>query len=199
MNKGIENLVRGILKTVAPNYEIVKFNNAERMDTDSANKIDIYELYVTKLMQKIQLINQEVEQLNELIKSEESVGLYKIQLQKQVVDLELELMNLEVELLAKKYYISTYNSRIEIFKEKQKKIYEESKKDFDDFIKCASSLITIDAVSKKDKEMLSGIISKYHSGLKDIEVSNQLYLKLRGHVIRINNELNKMLKEKELI
>jgi len=195
MNNSIENLLRNILKRVAPSYEILKRPNSDKsISAESANKIDIYQEYVRLLSEKLFIKNRKIEEISRIEREASAASdnkLYILDLQEQVVQLQTECMDLEIEIIAKKYYSTIYTERLTEYKNKQVQIHNESKKYFKIYIDAASTIITLDNVSPKDKQILSGIVSQYYKGIDDIEVSNQLFIQLKGHVQRIDNMLGK--------
>jgi len=93
--------------------------------------------------------------------------------------------------MAKKYYTNVYTERMTEYKNRQQQIYDESKKHFKKYIDVASNIISLNHVSQKDKQILSGIISKYYNGINDIEASNQMFIQLKDHIHRIDSMLNR--------
>lgn len=196
MNNSIENLLRNILKKVNPNYEILKKSQQDKNITvESANKIDIYQEYVRLLSEKLYIKNRKIEELTRIEKEAKAASadnkLYILDIQEQVIQLQTECMDLEIEIMAKKYYTNVYTERMTEYKNRQQQIYDESKKHFKKYIDVASNIISLNHVSQKDKQILSGIISKYYNGINDIEASNQMFIQLKDHIHRIDSMLNR--------
>jgi hypothetical protein len=192
MDKSIENLLRALLKKVAPDVELPHTKNGQRIDIESANKVDIYNNYISLLQEQVFVKHKRIQLLQSQI-NEQMPDAERYKILDDILDLKKQALDLDIEIQAKKYYTEIYTNRITHYAKVQEEIYKKAKVEISQLLEKAHKYMTLNkGVTDKQKKQLSGITHQLHTGVDSVAKFNQLYAELKDLINIIQNELNKI-------
>jgi hypothetical protein len=149
------------------------------------NKLDFYSAYVDKLKLQCTIKRDIILKLRTRANSPVIQSLERLRIEEEVIEREIELMNIEIEIAAKNYYQSVFAERVSYYEKTQKEISEKAELEMNDLIVECKTVLSIDSVSDKTKDIISGLLLSVDNGFANDTERNNVYLRIKDVLSKI--------------